>query len=87
MEFKPAINKIAVETYSPLLDMFETDGDSKYNLDYNTTPGYQLLDSIVVAPGADASYLWSGLQMASAYEWYAVVSDGKYEQMTGVYTF
>ncbi|MBK7969473.1 MAG: T9SS type A sorting domain-containing protein [Bacteroidetes bacterium] len=87
LEFKPAINKIAVETYSPLLDMFETDGDSKYNLDYNMTPEYQLLDSIVVAPGADASYLWSGLQMASAYEWYAVVSDGKYEQMTELIRF
>jgi hypothetical protein len=87
LEFQPELNKISVKTYSPLLDMYETDGDSEYTINYNMTPEYQLLDSVVVPAGSNASYLWSGLQMDAAYEWYAVVSDGKYEQTTDLIRF
>ncbi|MBL7915474.1 MAG: T9SS type A sorting domain-containing protein [Bacteroidia bacterium] len=87
LEFQPELNKISVKTYSPLLDMYETDWDSEYTINYNMTPEYQLLDSVIVPPGSNASYLWSGLQMDAAYEWYAVVSDGTYEQVTELVRF
>jgi hypothetical protein len=87
LEFRPEMNKIFVKTYSTALDMFETDWDSEYIIDFGMTPEYQLLDSIIVLPGTEASMLWSGLQMDSAYEWYATVSDGRYEQMTDLIRF
>ena len=87
LEFRPEINKIFVKTYSPFLNMYETDANSEYTLDHNMTPAFQLLDSVIVTSGSEASYLWSGLQMNSSYEWYAVTSDGTYEQITELHKF
>lgn len=78
LEFRPEINKVFVKTYSPYLNMYETDGNSEYTFDHAMTPAFQLLDSVIVTSGSEATYLWSGLQMASEYEWFAVTTDGVY---------
>ncbi|MBL0340819.1 MAG: T9SS type A sorting domain-containing protein [Bacteroidetes bacterium] len=87
LEFRPEINKILVKTYSPFLDLYETDSNSEYTIDHAMTPAFQLLDSVVITSGSEASFIWSGLQMNAAYEWYAVMSDGKYEQITELNKF
>jgi hypothetical protein len=38
MRFSPAENRIFLTTYSPTLDSFETDANSKFVLDYNMSP-------------------------------------------------
>ncbi len=87
LEFVPAINKIFVKTYSPFLDKYETDWDSEYTLDYSMTPAFQFLGSTTVTSGIEASFVWSGLEMDSTYEWYAEVSDGKYKRVTELNRF
>ena len=87
LDFRPEINKIFVKTYSPYIDMYETDWDSEYTLDYNMTPAFQFLGTDTVTSGSEGSFLWSGLQMDSTYEWYAEISDGKYELMTELNRF
>lgn len=87
LEFRPEINKIFVKTYSPYLNMYETDWDSEYILNYNMTPEFQFLGTDTVTSGSEGSFLWSGLQMDSTYEWYAEISDGKYELMTELNRF
>jgi len=80
LDFKPSMNRIYVKTYSTMLDMYESDWDSEYTLEYNMTPAYQLLGIDTVVGGIESSMLWSGLQMDATYEWYAEISDGKYEK-------
>jgi len=77
MEFSPANNRISVKTYSPTLDVFETDADSQFELTYDMQgAAWQELGSVAVASGATASLPWAGLAPLTGYEWYATVSDG-----------
>ena len=79
MTFSPANNTIDVQTYSPWLDQFETDDDSKFTLSYamSNTPPFQLLGSQSgVTSGNSTAFVWSGLTPATEYEWYATVNDG-----------
>lgn len=80
MDFKPSMNKVFVKTYSPYLDLYESDWNSEYTFDYNMTPAYQLLGIDTVTSGNESSLVWTGLQMNSSYEWYAEISDGIYEK-------
>jgi Concanavalin A-like lectin/glucanases superfamily/FlgD Ig-like domain/Fibronectin type III domain len=79
MTFSPANNTVEVETYSPWLNQFETDADSRFTLTYNmtSTPPFQLLGSSSGVPsGGNAAFVWPGLTPNTQYEWYATVSDG-----------
>ncbi len=80
LDFKPSMNKVFVKTYSTMLDLYESDWNSEYTLDYNMTPSYQLLGTDTVTSATESSIIWSGLQMNSSYEWYAEISDGKYQK-------
>ena len=80
MTFSPAANTIEVETYSPWLDQFETDADSRFTIAYNMsdTPAFQPLGSNGGVPSGSSSQLpWPGLLENTTYEWYATVSDGQ----------
>jgi VCBS repeat-containing protein len=77
MTFVPADNRVYVETYSPWLDQWQTDGNSEFDLFFPMSGGdFALIDSVVgVASGANASVEWSGLDQEMGYEWYVDVFD------------
>jgi hypothetical protein len=90
MTFSPANNTIEVETYSPWLDQFETDADSKFTLTYemSNTPAFQLIGSNSgVLSGTGNQIAWPGLLENTAYEWYATVSDGQVTTTGPVWQF
>ena len=90
LEFSPANNEIRVKTYSPWLDQFETDGDSQFTLPYNMSsmPAFQVLGTVNGVPsGSTASLVWPGLSTGTAYEWYAVASDGSASTVGTTATF
>lgn len=79
MKFRPLLNRIDVETYSPTLDRFETDEDSRFSLDVNLRGGIGPFTEIgggTAAPG-NFTATWTGLEPGTRYEWYATASDGQ----------
>jgi hypothetical protein len=76
VKLRPSIGKINVSTYSPALNLSETDADSQFALDYEFGPAYTLIDSVKVASGQIANKNWNNLLPATEYQWYAKVSDG-----------
>ncbi len=78
LEFSPASNQIRVKTFSPVLNQFETDGNSQFTLFYDLQDsGFAALKTNPnVAAGDTVSTRWSGLRPNTEYEWYAQVSDG-----------
>lgn len=55
MEFLPSQNKIAVATYSPTLNRFENDENSRFILDYDMSVAQQPGDVVYSLDGPDAS--------------------------------
>jgi hypothetical protein len=81
LEFSPANGVVRARTYSPWLDQWEADADSssQFTLPVDLAGGaaFAPLGTVnAVAPGGTASLPWSGLASLTAYDWYAVVSDG-----------
>lgn len=78
LEFSPANNQIRVKTFSPVLNQFETDGNSQFTLPYDLQgSGFAPLKTNPnVASGATISTPWTGLRPNTEYEWYVTVSDG-----------
>jgi hypothetical protein len=77
LEFSPANNRISVKTYSPVLDQWETDADSQFDLAYDMQgAAWQELGTVNVASGGTAALPWPGLAALAGYEWYVTVSDG-----------
>jgi hypothetical protein len=84
ISFSPANNVVTLQTYSPWTDEYNTDPGSELYFNYNmqmpsggssNAAFVALSTNLAVAPGAVASYLWSGLQSFGAYEWYVTVTD------------
>ena len=89
MTFRPSLNRIDVQSYSPTLNQFETDSDSQFSVDVNLSGGvgpFTELGSVTV-PAGQASFTWSGLETGGRYEWYAEVSDGTNTISTPVRSF
>ncbi|MCW1887569.1 Ig-like domain-containing protein [Luteolibacter flavescens] len=89
MKFIPALNRVEVSTYSPVLDVFETDEDSQFSLDVNLKGGmgpFTPIGSVTVQPGT-ASLALPDLEPGTRYEWYATVSDGTTTASTPVRSF
>ncbi len=84
-EFDPVNNNIAVQTYSPYTNTYETDSDSQFNLKVNlTSTATNTIDSFTlinelndVPSGSNVDVNWSSLEENADYEWYAEVSDGE----------
>ncbi len=84
MTFSPSNNLVSVKTYSPYTDAYETDGNSQFSFSYNMqpngagspgTPWVALGTNTNVPPGAQNSFVWTGLQASKTYEWYVKVTD------------
>ena len=75
MTFYPADNEIAVQTYSPVIDTYQTDADSEFTLpfDMGGIPFTLLGTASAVESGDNATYEWSGLAAETTYEWYVEV--------------
>ncbi|HXL55660.1 MAG TPA: hypothetical protein VN958_05350, partial [Chitinophagaceae bacterium] len=84
-EFDPVNNNIAVQTYSPYTNTYETDSDSQFNLKVNltstatnTVDSFTLINELNDVPsGSNVDVNWSSLEENADYEWYAEVSDGE----------
>jgi len=80
MEFQPGANQIQVSTYSPTINGgtggYKPGDPSQFILGYNMqSPDFNLINTVTVPSGSDASVTWSGLLNNSEYEWYAVARD------------
>jgi len=77
MTFEPDTDEVHVQTYSPWLDDYETDGDSDFVLSFDmTSVSYSSIGSEAgVASGSTASTTWPSLAMETQYEWYVTVTD------------
>ena len=77
LTFDPAADRIAVQTYSPTLDTFETDANSSFveSFDMDVAPtGWQTIGTTTVTGGGGvATATWTGLAEATEYEWYVRV--------------
>ncbi|MCW1921481.1 Ig-like domain-containing protein [Luteolibacter arcticus] len=89
MTFRPSLNRIDVQSYSPTLNQYETDADSQFSIDVDLSGGvgpFTEIGSVTVTPGT-ASITWPGLEEGGRYEWYAEVSDGTTTMTTPVRSF
>ena len=83
LQFDPAADAIHVRTYSPTLQIYEEDANSRFSLDLPlSSTHFELVGEVPsVESGQSTSLFWDGLEDLTSYEWYAVVSDGR--QTTG----
>lgn len=89
LKFRPALNRVEIETYSATLDQFETDADSRFSLDVDLSGGigpFTELGSATITPGT-ASMPWPNLEPGTRYEWYATVHDGSTTVATPIRSF
>jgi hypothetical protein len=89
MKFRPSLNRVDVQTYSPTLDQYETDGDSRFSLNMDLSSGmgpFTEIGQVSTLPG-EATVTWTGLEPGTRYEWYATVSDGIVAVTTPVQSF
>jgi hypothetical protein len=88
LDFSPANNRVSVKTYSPVLDQWETDADSQFDLVYDMQgAAWQELGVVTVASGGTASLSWPNLAALAGYEWYVTVSDGSSTVTGPVWSF
>lgn len=78
LEFSPVNNRIRVRTYSPVLDLFDRNPSSQFDLPYDLEgSGFVSLGTGAnFASGTMANFRWTGWQPNTEYEWYVTISDG-----------
>ncbi|MEO5803823.1 MAG: Ig-like domain-containing protein [Verrucomicrobiota bacterium] len=84
MTFSPHDNQVVVQTFSPYTGEYETDANSEFIFSYNmqtplvssNSPFALIGTASNVPPGSVTQFVWSNRQKNTAYEWYAVVTDG-----------
>ncbi|UCG46718.1 MAG: tandem-95 repeat protein [Phycisphaerales bacterium] len=75
MRFVPAEDTVYVQTYSPWLGEYETDGNSQFTLSL-PMGSYSLIGTVAdVANGGSASVVWSELATETVHEWFVEVTD------------
>lgn len=91
MTFSPEGDEIAVETYSPWLDHYDTGNAHRFTLQYEMDgpPPFSRIGTTVsgVPSGGTACVPWPGRRMGIRYEWLAEVSDGESTTAGPVWTF
>jgi len=80
--FSPSNDVIHAFTYSPWLNQYETDANSRfdfpYGMDFSGNPNDSFsafATNTLTLSNNLASCVWSGLALGKTYQWYAVVSD------------
>lgn len=89
LTFRPSLNRIEVQTYSPTLNRYETDSDSRFSINVDLSgrgKPFVELGTVTAAPGL-VSFPWNNRALATRYEWYAEVSDGRSTTETPVRSF
>ncbi len=85
-EFNPDSNNVAVQTYTPWKDAYETDANSQFNLgvslisnpNFVSADTFHLISEVTdVSSGSSPCITWSGLEENTDYEWYAELFDGE----------
>jgi hypothetical protein len=88
-EFSPQNGELTVRTYSPTLDIWETDDNSEFTLPVELpgagTPFAKLASVDPATTMATATY--DGLQPGRLYEWYATITDCAHTVTTPVLRF
>ncbi|HRG51829.1 MAG TPA: hypothetical protein PLL00_03260 [Bacteroidia bacterium] len=79
MTFSPETNTVAVKTYSPTLNQYQTDANSQFTISdvnlFDNPEAYQLLSTQTTVGAGTLTYNWTSVLADSTYEWYATVSD------------
>ena len=83
LRFVPAESKIYVQTYSPWLNRYDTDGDSEFTLDFPMGGAFATVGSTTAPSGSNASIPISGLAPNTQYEWRMTVTNGTGKSRTG----
>ena len=79
LRFSPVNNQIYVQTYSPWLNLSETDASSQFTLSHPMQSGasFELVqENTSVSSGTPTSAIWPGLPPGTEFEWYATATDG-----------
>jgi hypothetical protein len=82
-EFDSVNNNVAVQTYSPYTDTYETDANSQFNLNVNLRSGpppepFTLVGELInQTSGSNVCVNWPSLEADTDYEWYTEVYDGQ----------
>ncbi len=78
--FDPVAGTMTATTYSPKLNLYETDADSAFTVPFDLGTAqpapFVAIATVHAASGATAATAWSGLDVGQAYEWRAVATDG-----------
>ncbi len=87
LTFRPATDEIYAQVYSPYTGVYLTNAGNyeQFTMNYDmegAAPFQELGQVCSIASGSNASFVWPGLGDNTAYEWYAMVSDGS-ESTTG----
>lgn len=79
LTFSPANNEVRVQTYSPYLKQFESDGDSQFALNIplsSSAPFALVQQNSAVSSGTPSTATWGNLAPGTSYDWYVSASDG-----------
>ncbi len=89
MKFRPSLNRIDVQTYSPTLDQYETDSNSQFSLNMDLSGGigpFTEIGTVTLSSGT-ASVPWPDRALGGRYEWFATVSDGNVTETSSLHHF
>lgn len=89
LTFKPSLDQVQVQTYSPTRNEYETDADSAFTIPVNLSGGVGPFVPVsqLQSTGGNVSATMSTLESGTKYEWYAEVTDGVSTVSTPVRTF
>ena len=77
MTFYPGEDEIAVKTYSPYSNSYETDADSQFTVPYEMEGGapFAKIGTAIADGGETVAVPWADLNADTTYEWYATATD------------
>ena len=89
LTFSPARGSIQVRTWSTLLEEWEIDDDSEFELPYELTlPPFELVaERSGVTPGSEVRTTWSGLEPGRTYQWHARAESCWFERSSDTWSF
>jgi len=88
-ELSPQNGELTVRTYSPSMDLWETDDSSEFTLEVDLSGAAGSFRALAAtAPAGDrATARLTGVRPGRTYEWYAVLGDCEHEVRTPTYRF
>lgn len=78
MKFKPSMDEVEIQTYSPTRDEYETDANSAFTIPVNLSGGIGPFIHVAEydTTGGTVTATMNNLERGTKYEWYAEVTDG-----------